>query len=350
MRRALGVGDLAGVVHAAFGNRRQIRRVDRLRGGSKKGVYRLTFDDASTAVSYVWDPSENYWPARPAGGDSAPGLSSAPGGDFAPSGGSAPGAGAAADPFADASGADLFEASQALLARLGVRTPQVYLLDRTRSRFPADVAVVADVTGGTLEQLLATDPGRARPVLAELAGFLRAMRRHRGSSVGKISDAPGPAPAGTCEMAVLERALGDLREAATRLARVAAVHDELADVTRGLAAAVRPRVEYSVVHGELGPDHVLVDEQGGPVLIDIEGLMFFDAEWEHAFLRLRFGAHYPALRTDGLDDQRLRFYALAQDLSLIAGPLRLLDGDFPERDGMLQIVDHAVERALSYLE
>ncbi|HEY7431303.1 MAG TPA: hypothetical protein VH641_11285 [Streptosporangiaceae bacterium] len=120
-------------------------------------------------------------------------------------------------------------------------------------------------------------------------------------------------------------------------------------MTHGLAAAVRPRAEYSLVHGELGPDHVLVDERGGPVLIDVEGLMFFDAEWEHAFLRLRFGEHYPALRPDGLDDQRLRFYALALDLSLIAGPLRLLDGDFPDRGAMLSIVHHAVERALSYL-
>ncbi|HEY1319109.1 MAG TPA: phosphotransferase [Streptosporangiaceae bacterium] len=338
MRRALTGEDLAGVVRAAFGGRRRIRRVDRLPGGSKKGVYRLALDDASTVISYVWDPAENYWPARP-GGDSAPGGDSEPGAVT----------GAVADPFGDASGAGLFEASKALLGRLGIRTPQVYLLDRTRASFPADVAVVADVTGGTLEQLLATDPGQARLVLAELAGFLRAMRQHRGPSVGKISEAAGPAPPGTCETAVLERALGDLREAAARLARLAAVHDELADVTHGLAAAVRPRAEYSLVHGELGPDHVLVDERGGPVLIDVEGLMFFDAEWEHAFLRLRFGEHYPALRPDGLDDQRLRFYALALDLSLIAGPLRLLDGDFPDRGAMLSIVHHAVERALSYL-
>ena len=339
MRRALTAGDLAGVARAAFGDRRQIRSVDRLRGGSKKGVYRLTFNDASSVVSYVWDPAENYWPAR-AGGHSTTGRSSASGGR----------SGSVADPFAEASGADLFETSHALLDRLGVRTPQLYALDRTRTIYPADVALVEDVPGGTLESQLAGEPQRARPILAELAGFLRAMRQHRGRSIGKISQADGPASAaGTCEQAVLERALGDLSQAATRLERVAAVSGQLADVTRGLAAAVRPRADYSLVHGELGPDHVLVDEKGAPVLIDIEGLMFFDAEWEHAFLRLRFGEHYSALRTDGLDDQRLRFYALALDLSLIAGPLRLLDGDFPERDDMLQIVHHAVGRALSYL-
>jgi hypothetical protein len=37
---------------------------------------------------------------------------------------------------------------------------------------------------------------------------------------------------------------------------------------------------------------VLVDRRGNPVLIDIEGLLWCDVEWEHVFLRLRFGEHY----------------------------------------------------------
>jgi hypothetical protein len=40
-------------------------------------------------------------------------------------------------------------------------------------------------------------------------------------------------------------------------------------------------------------------------------------------------------------------YALAMHLSLVAGPLRLLDGDFPEREGMLQIVEHNLRRVLA---
>ncbi|MGV9288266.1 hypothetical protein [Streptomyces sp. NPDC003719] len=40
-------------------------------------------------------------------------------------------------------------------------------------------------------------------------------------------------------------------------------------------------------------------------MIDIEGLMFFDAEWEHVFLQLRFGDQYPALPRPGLDPARL---------------------------------------------
>ena len=76
--------------------------------------------------------------------------------------------------------------------------------------------------------------------------------------------------------------------------------------------------------------------------------MFFDLEWEHAFAELRFGEHYRWLRQDGLDDRRLRFYRLALHLSLIAGPLRLLDGDFPDREPMMRIVAFNVEQALAF--
>lgn len=53
---------LAGAARAALGGGRRLEAVERLAGGSKKGVYRLVMDDASTAVAYVWDDGENYWP------------------------------------------------------------------------------------------------------------------------------------------------------------------------------------------------------------------------------------------------------------------------------------------------
>jgi hypothetical protein len=148
---------------------------------------------------------------------------------------------------------------------------------------------------------------------------------------------------------VLDRALDDLAEAAARVPRIAAARGRLEEEVAELAAAVRPRARYGLIHGELGPDHVLIDARGDPVLIDIEGIMFFDIEWEHVFLRLRFGEHYQRLRADGLDRPRLRFYGLALHLSLIAGPLRLLDGDFPDRAPMLQIAEYNADRALALL-
>ncbi|WP_262380031.1 hypothetical protein [Nonomuraea sp. PA05] len=89
-----------------------------------------------------------------------------------------------------------------------------------------------------------------------------------------------------------------------------------------------------------------MDDDGRPVLIDIEGAMFFDVEWEHVFLRIRFGDHYARLRAGDLDERRMRLYALAQHLSLVAGPLRLLDGDFPDRSFMLGIARHHTSEIL----
>jgi hypothetical protein len=77
--------------------------------------------------------------------------------------------------------------------------------------------------------------------------------------------------------------------------------------------------------------------------------MSFDVEWEHAYLELRFGDRYRYLAAEGLDGDRLRFYRLATYLSLVAGPLRLLAGDFPDRDAMNAIVSANIERTLGQL-
>jgi hypothetical protein len=327
-RRIITRDHLAGVVRAALGADHRLIGVSRLRSGSKKGVYRLAFDDDSTAIAYVWDDAENYWPTRQV--DDAENH---------------------ADPFSPASGIDLFEAAHRRLDALGIRTPRIHLADRSGSHYPADIAVVEDVPGENLETLLQQDPRRVGRTMVQLAEALDVMRRHTGPGFGKVAliDSGGISQGRSCEQVVLDRAFDDLAEAASRDTRIARVRDRLTGVIRGLAAAVRPRSEYGLIHGELGPDHVLVDRRGEPVLIDIEGLMFFDVEWEHAFLRIRFGEHYRWLNSGGLDEQRLAFYTLAMRLSLIAGPLRLLDGDFPDRDVMLGIAEHNFQQALAFL-
>lgn len=314
---------LAGAARAALGGGRRLEAVERLAGGSKKGVYRLVMDDASTAVAYVWDDGENYWPAAPGDDDLT-------------------------DPFSPGLGLDLFEVAHARLDALGVRVPAIRLTERAGVHGPSDLTVVEDVREENLQHLMARDPRAAAPVLDRLGEALEAMRRHRAPGYGKVAvvDGGGTSRGTSCEGVVLARALRDLAEAASRDPRIDAARVRLEERLRDLAGAVRPRERYAVVHGELGPDHVLVDADGHPVVIDIEGTMYFDVEWEHVFLRIRLGDAYGPLAVAGLDGDRLALYLLAQRLSLTAGPLRLLDGDFPDRATMAGIAEHNLRAAL----
>jgi hypothetical protein len=297
-----------------------------LRGGSKKGVYRAILDHRSVII-YVWDSSENYWPTG--------------GPDIADD---------ASDLFVDASGAGLFAASSQHLKSLGVRTPEIYLLDTSRAQVPTDIAIVEDISGGALLEYWQHRPEDAERITSELGEMLRVIHACQGVRFGKLDCVDSQAPQNVrCEHLALRRACGHLDHAASHISLLRDRRERLEETLQSMATGIPERSQYALIHGELGPDHVLVDARGHPVIIDIEGLMFFDVEWEHAFLRFRFGEHYRHLWQDGLDSARLRFYTLCLHLSLCSGPLRLLEGDFPEREEMMEIVTWNVSKALDFV-
>ncbi|MFF9393365.1 phosphotransferase family protein [Streptomyces griseoluteus] len=294
--------ELRRLVRDGLGPGCRVTGVERLRGGSKKGVYRLAVTGVGappTVIAYSWAPQENYWPSVPT---------------------------------PHASGLAPFLSAHHTLQAAGVRTPHVLYASE-----PDGLALVEDIPGDTLEATFTTDPARAAKALSELAVALDHMAAHT-SPADHIS-----------EDVALTRALDDLTEAATRDPRINAATPALANRLHELHAALAPRATYSLVHGELGPDHILLTPDAHPVLIDIESLTHSDPEQEHAYLRLRFGPHYAPLARP-LDPTRLSLHTLALHLSLVAGPLRLLDGDFPHRDAMRGIAEHNTREALRLVE
>ena len=109
---------LTPVMREVFGNDRRIGAVDRLLNGTKKGVYRVTLDDATSTIAYVWNADEDYWDGLLPDGHDDP-----------------------SNPFAHASGIDFFEAATRRLEAVGVRSPRLLLADRSRNLYPADIAV-----------------------------------------------------------------------------------------------------------------------------------------------------------------------------------------------------------------
>jgi hypothetical protein len=315
VRAFLTIDDVAGLTAEQFGSDRRVLSLDRLTGGTKKGVYRLRFADDSTKVLYVWADDENYWPPAETVPD---------------------------DPFTDASGLELFAANHAALVGAGVRVPELVLLDPE-----AGLALVEDAGGEKLEALMERDRAAAAAVLAELGRARRRMHTTTSSTWGRL---PAPPAARPAPDVILDRALVQLGVVAARDGRLAAARSRIEGHLRRLHAAVRPRTVYALVHGELGPDHVLIGPAGEPVMIDIEGLTYFDVEWEHAFLQLRFEDSYAALDPVPLDLGRFEFYRYAQVLALIEGPLRIAETDFPEREWMLELAEWNIKKALALPE
>lgn len=317
---------LSGLVTEVFGTDRSIVTATRLPNGSKKGVYRLVLDDAATAIVYIWDPAEDYWHDVQGAEHADP-----------------------ADTFSHASGLDLFEAAVQRLDSLDVRCPRLLFADRGRGLYPADIAVVEDIRGGTLEALLERDPDAAREPLAALAQALRRMHDHPAPRFGKVAVVEQGLPVNGESGAhvILDRALADVEEAAGRDDRVRAGRSALIDRLHDLASRVTAPPRVGLIHGELGPDHVLVAADGAPVLIDIEGVAYFDIEWEHVFVRMRFERHYAPLSRDGLDPDRMRLFQLAMHVSLVAGPLRIATGDHPRAAWFRGLAAHHAGLALA---
>lgn len=314
MRNFLELADVTGLVEEHLGAR--ATSLDRLRGGTKKGVYRLGLADGGSVVLYHWTAAESYWPPSP---------------PTCPD-----------DPFVESEGPELLTAAHAELSAAGVRVPALLAAEPSW-------ALVEDVGTQTLEGLMEHDPVAAEPVLAELGETLRRMQAARGPHYGKLIN-PSAASTGEqrpTEDVILDRALAHLA-AVSGHERLSGHVSRIEEHLRVLHAAVPARRDYGLVHGELGPDHVIVTPAGEPALIDIEGTVRFDAEWEHAWARMRFAETYGRWVPIDLDPDRLEFYRYAQVLSLIEGPLRIAGTDFPDRQWMLDLADWNITKALGH--
>lgn len=108
------------------------------------------------------------------------------------------------------------------------------------------MAIVEDLPGGTLEELLNGAPAAVKAeALERMTALLDTLHACTGPRFGKVVvvDNGGSSYGSSCEEIVVARALSDLDELAAREPRVTAVHPRLADWLRGLAAQISPRTE-----------------------------------------------------------------------------------------------------------
>ncbi|UUZ80177.1 aminoglycoside phosphotransferase family protein [Paenibacillus sp. P26] len=303
-----------------FGSGYSIARVDRMHGGAQKVVYKVVSTNHFTCVLYVWDLSMNYFQQEIE--DKEPGESSYSG--------------------------ELFELNNKFLTKRGIRTPAVYDMNRVRDRHPFDFALVEYVSGRPVEDYFQSDPETQEQVLIPLGHMIAAMHASHSETFGKLNS--GGRRRGDCHKLILENAIKRLQYLSQHLSDVAAKQDKVLLTLEDLASAIKPRGHYGFIHGELGPDHVLVNEKLEPYLIDIEGAEFFDIEHEYSFLEFRFGNHYKYLKDGGLDRDRMLFYKLHHHISCASGGLKLLHRGFPDKCLARQIVEYNTQSVIHFIQ
>lgn len=317
----LDQSDLQEYMEKVFGASYLVSSVTKMHGGAQKVVYKIDCSNGFSSVLYVWDLTMNYFQEERQNQD-----------------------------INESSyGSDLFELNNMFLIQQGIRTPALYDLNTERKRYPYDYALVEYVAGQKAETYFHLSDSRVQDKLFQRLGdMLASMHTNKRDTYGKLNHKTINSE--NCHLVQMKNAKAQLSYASQHLDCIRVNRSKLLDTLYELESKIKPRIQYGFIHGELGPDHVLVNDRLEPFLIDIEGAMFFDIEHEHTFLELRLGDFYRYVKNNTLDSNRILFYRFHHHISLASGGLKLLHRGFPVQQFAKDLVDHHSRCALRFIE
>lgn len=308
-------------VEKVFGTRYTVAKVSKMEGGAQKVVYKLDCSNGFSCILYVWDLAMNYFQEEIVNHNI----------------------------HAESYGSELFESNNRFLTEHAIRTPLLYDMNRDRDRYDFDYALVEYAAGQDAEVYFQHPDNKVQDkVFRQLGEMTHAMHRIQSSTYGKPDQtAPNNKQ---CHLHQLYNGIKQLSYAAEHVEAIRKNQGKLLDKLYSLESKIVPRNSYGFIHGELGPNHVIVTDQLEPCLIDIEGAEFYDIEHEHSFLEMRFGEHYHYLNHVQLDENRKLFYKFHHHLSLVAGGLKLVHRGFPDQQLAQGIADRHAHCALQFIE
>ncbi|BBH24808.1 aminoglycoside phosphotransferase [Paenibacillus baekrokdamisoli] len=296
----------------------KITNLTNFHGGAQKTVFKVQFEDGLQLVLYIWDLTSNYFEEE---------------------------INTSTDEH-ESFGAELFENNNRFLIHQGIKTPALYYMNKERTQYPFDFAIVEYVSGDNLSEFINSESGVEAIVFDRFAQLLERMHSIRSMGWGQVGKVKHTEP---CHRMVYDNTLEAIRYTCGYVEVFAMNESRLVEMLQRLNAAIRPRQDYGFIHDELGPDHVLVNDKLEPYLIDIEGARWFDIEHEHSFLQFRFENYNRYLSRTDLDEDRMRFYKLCHHLSCASGGLKLMQRGFPNQKLAKEIFESNVQSSLNFL-
>lgn len=245
----------------------------------------------------------------------------------------------------------LFQANAELLQRLGVDTPKVYHFGQLEAGHFFALVEYISATNFTAFSTSASPEARAF-LLEQIGMMLHRLNDLQRSYPGTLLDKE-PIHFKLPHEVALERALLELSVTAQHHTAVDKDREHVENKLRTLNARIKPRDSYRLIHGELGPEHILIrSESNDPCFVDIDGTHFSDVEIEHALLSFRFehnDIYEKYLKSKGLDNARMEFYRFALHVSLVYAGSRFLAKQFHDEAWAQGLFDFNLEQVLAAL-
>ncbi len=282
-----------------FGNSFVLNRMTRILGGAQKHTYLAETDNGFCFIIYIWDKSTSYFTYNEN------------------------------EDIFSCSSAELFELNNKLMIQHNVLTPKLYFMDRSKGDQKYEYAFAEYINGTDMDEIISRQSECLPTVLDSLKASITNLHKEKSEFAGQLNRMQ------TEEFDIigysLKLALKNiiyLKEADDSNSKLyVKISEKLVELTQGL----QKRQEYTFIHGELGPNHVMVDKYDNAYLIDIEGGKYCDLEEEASFLKIRFGKFFDNL-DNGLDPKRMEFYHVGHCLNNLSGAIQLKQKGYYDLD------------------
>lgn len=289
-----------------FGKEYELASMERILGGAQKYTYLAKCTNGFEFIIYQWGKDTTYFENN---GENAVFCSSS---------------------------AKLFQSNNELMRKHGVLTPKLFYMDRSRCVCDYDYAFVEYISGHDMDYIIEKEPNRLQEVLESLRVSIDKLHSIKCGVVGQVDRMQAS------DFDVILFELEQIRQNSNYLKEY---DEEYSDYyvkveTKATECAnkLEKRKEYTFIHGELGPNHVMVDSNNNAYLIDIEGAKFYDVEEELSFLDIRFNKMLKKAENT-VDEQRMFFYYIGHCLGNLRGAIELKQKGYYDMDdvnGMIQ--------------
>lgn len=289
-----------------FGEEYELESMERILGGAQKYTYLAKCTNGFKFIIYQWDKSTTYFENND---ESAVFCSSS---------------------------ANLFESNNELMRKHGVLTPELFYIDKSRSECDYEYAFVEYINGHDVDYIMEKEPERMNAVWKSLSNSIDRLHNIKNNVVGQV----GQMQAADFNLIAFE--LEDIHQNCMYLQendnQYADVYVQVEAKARECVHKLESRNEYTFIHGELGPNHVIVDKDNNAYLIDIEGAKFYDVEEKLSFLDMRFNKRLKKV-ADIVDEQRMYFYYIGHCLGNLRGAVELKQKDYYDMDDVNGMID-----------